>query len=320
MGPGIPSLPSPSSLSRTLSSSACLEWRPEWCLQRVFFFFFWHKVTGRKVPSETARSCLALSLAHSILVACGSLSRVQSLPTARPLCKIVWAGRKGGEPERGRGRQRGWVRWARWGMREGGAPNCTSGERLANNLICILTSVLRLCLSPKGCGWNGRAPGGCGKRRRPRGPPAAERHPGPPTIAASAPVRRPLLVSANTSFPPECSDSVREWKTRRIYRWERERMDGWRRELYVSSSWHYWVRKLSLSFEGSVVWSYFFSFWNAHTLLTHTFGRSFLILFFFFSPPFLVRVANLPVSSQPPPNKSSCGFFVLSLFPPLKEG
>lgn len=134
-------------------------------------FFFWHKVTGRKDPSETARSCLALFLAHSILVACGSLSRVQSLPTARPLCKIVWTRRKGGEPGRGRGRQRGWVRWARWGMREGGAPNCTSGERLANNLVCILTSLLRLCLSPKGCGWNGRASGGCGKNRRPRGAP-----------------------------------------------------------------------------------------------------------------------------------------------------
>lgn len=39
MGPGIPSLPSPSCLSRTLSSSACLGWRPEWCLQRVVFFF-----------------------------------------------------------------------------------------------------------------------------------------------------------------------------------------------------------------------------------------------------------------------------------------
>lgn len=137
-----------------------------------FFFSFWHKVTGRKAPSEAARSCLALSLAHSILVACGSLSRVQSLPTARPLCKIVWAGRKGGEPQARAGQtERGWVRWARWGMREGGAPNCTSGERLANNLICILISpLLRLCLSPKGCGWNRRAPGGCGKRRRPSGP------------------------------------------------------------------------------------------------------------------------------------------------------
>lgn len=157
------------------------------------------------------------------------------------------------------------------------------------------------------------------KQKTKRGP-AVERHPGPPTIAASAPVRRPLLVSANTSFPPECSDSVREWKTRRIYRWERERMDGWRRELYVSSSWYYWVRKLSLSFEGSVVWSYFFFLFEtltpfSHILLEEAFWYSF---FFFF--PFLIRVANLPVSSQPPPNKSSCGFFVLSLFSPLNEG
>lgn len=43
-----------------------------------------------------------------------------------------------------------------------------------------------------------------------QGGPAAERRPGPPTIAAFAPVGRPLLVSVNTSFPPECSDSVRE--------------------------------------------------------------------------------------------------------------
>lgn len=109
--------------------------------------------------------------------------------------------------------------------------------------------------------------------------------------------------------------SVREWKTRRIYRWEMERMDGWRRELYVTSSWHYFESKNSLSFEGSVVWSYLFLFETltpfSHILLEEAFG------FFFF---FLIRVANLPVSSQPPPNKSSCGFFVLSLFPPLKEG
>lgn len=278
-------------------------------------------MTGRKDPSETARSCLALSLAHSILVACGSLSRVQSLPTARPLCKIVWAGRKGGEPEPGRGRQRGWVRWARWGMREGGAPNCTSGERLANNLICILTSVLRLCLSPKGCGWNGRAPGGCGKRRRPRGPPPRRDtlvllplqllpHSGALcwSLQTLPSHQNVVILCVNEKPGVSIAGKGKGW------------MDGWRRELYVSSSWHYWVRKLSLSLEGSVVWSYYFSFWNAHTLLTHTFGRSFLILFFFFFPSFLVRVANLPVSSQPPPNKSSCGFFVLSLFPPLKEG
>ena len=83
----------------------------------------------------------------------------------------------------------------------------------------------------------------------------------------------------------------------------------------MTSSWHYFESKNSLSFEGSVVWSYLFLFETltpfSHILLEEAFG------FFFF---FLIRVANLPVSSQPPPNKSSCGFFVLSLFPPLKEG
>lgn len=35
------------------------------------------------------------------------------------------------------------------GMRGGGAPNRTSGKLLANNLICIVTSFLWLCLSPR---------------------------------------------------------------------------------------------------------------------------------------------------------------------------
>lgn len=82
----------------------------------------------------------------------------------------------------------------------------------------------------------------------------------------------------------------------------------------MTSSWHYFESKNSLSFEGSVVWSYLFLLkllHPSHILLEEAFG------FFFF---LLIRVANLPVSSQPPPNKSSCGFFMLSLFPPLKEG
>ena len=63
---------------------------------------------GRKDPSERARSCLALSLAHSILGACGSLSRVQPLPTAGLCAKFCEPPGKEASPGAG-GADRAWV-------------------------------------------------------------------------------------------------------------------------------------------------------------------------------------------------------------------
>ena len=101
-----------------------------------------------------------------------------------------------------------------------------------------------------------------------------------------------------------------------------KRKDRWIVEESEQRLWlFFWVRKLSLFFEGSIVWSCLLLFETLPTLLTHTFGGSFLILSF--PPPFLkkkIRVANLPVSSQPLPNKSRCEFFTLHLLPPLKRG
>ena len=100
-------------------------------------------------------------------------------------------------------------------------------------------------------------------------------------------------------------------------RWERERMDGRRRELCVSSSWHYYFESENFLFPSKVLLYGHICFFLKLSHPSHTYFQEKLSDFFFF---FLIRVANLPVSSQPPPNKSSCGFFILTLFPPLREG